>query len=453
MRCSVQTSRIGHPRFGRWWQTPTLAALVILLLWLAGCDTGGDQAATDGGPASPAATPSPAMARSPDQDTQTSGVNGGSGQLSEEQLSATVDEIVDQVAKVRGLQPQSEIDVELVSQQQIGDIVARVRQREIENRIIRADVLSALRFVPQGTDLAQLTEKMATAAVRGLYDPKADKLYVVADEGSLGPAERTATAHEIVHALQDQHFGLDRQLLAEGNPEAAAAFGYLAEGDAVAAQQQWVNSQLSTAEQQKLRRQSTSQSGLGDLPQALRTGMTLPYVKGPQFVQTLRSQGAHVAVDGAFDNPPDTTVEAIDAQLYLNGFEPQDVAGLAGPGPAWSESTSLTFGAADVAVMQPATRALRGQLPVASQWRGGKIRVWRTDDQLAVGVTTTFAGEAASAFCDRVTAWYRQQAQAQSAGENAFESDRDAMAVACGNSEVRFAIAPSVDDARAVIGG
>lgn len=65
-------------------------------------------------------------------------------------------------------------------------------------------------------------------------------------------------------------------------------------------------------------------------------------------------------------------------------------------------------------------------------------------------MTTTFAGDGASAYCDRVRSWYRRQAQAEPVGEHAFEG---AMAVACDDSHVRFAIAPTVDDARTVVDG
>lgn len=450
----TETHHGAESRWARTWRARTLAGIAVVPLLVAGCATD-DEAATNGGDASPTASPSPATESSQGQGGSASpgADSDDGGQASEEQLQATVDEIVGEVAEVRGLEPQSEIGVELVSQQEIGDITRQIRQREMQNRIVAPDVLAALRFVPQGTDLAELTERMASTAVKGLYDAESDHLYVVADQGPLGPVEQAATAHEIVHALQDQHFGLDRQFLAEGNPEAAGAFSHLVEGDAAVAQQQWMSAHLSATQRQEVLQQSTSQQGLQDLPQAMRVSMVLPYVMGPQLVQTIESQEGGAGVNAAFDDPPDTTVEVIDPQLYLNGFEPQDVSGLASPGQGWNESNSLTFGAHDAAVMQPPAQALQGQLPVASQWRGGRMRVWRSDDQLAVGVATTFAGDGASAFCERVESWYREQAQAQPAGDDAFTSDRDAMAIECGQGDVHFAIAPTVEEARAVIGG
>lgn len=447
--------RGAEPRPGRWRRTVMLATIVVVPLLVAGCATG-DEAATNGDDASPAPSPSPAMQGSTGSESPSP--NGDS----EQELSTTVDELVDEAVEMRGLEPQSDIDAQLVDSQRMGEIAGEVAERNADQRVIDTDVLAALRFVPQGTDLPQLSQEAGSALFGGMYDPGSQNLYVLADDGSLGPLERANTVHEIVHALQDQHYDLERRFPAESGADAAVALKYLMEGDAQWTQQQWTGTELSQQQRQQLMQRSRQQlherqQDLAQLPQAFVLGSMLQYPIGAEFVQVVQEAEGSGAVAAAYRDPPDTAVEIFDPQLYLEGFEPSEVSELASPGSPWNASTSVPFSAHHIALMQStpsqATQALQGQLPVASQWRGGQMRVWRADDQLVVGMSTTFAGDGASAFCERVESWYREQAQAQPAGDNALESDRDAMAVECGQGDVRFAIAPTVEDARAVVGG
>lgn len=436
-----------------------LIALVAVPLLVAGCAGADDTSTGDRQQPSPAATSSPhAEAGSDGQDGGGDGADTDGGQPGRADPSATVSALVDEVGQLRGLEPQSPVDVEVVDRQQMGEIAGEIAARHVDEQVIGSDVLAALRFVPEDTDLVELSKEAAAAGAGGMYDEQADTLYVVADEGGLGPFERGIAAHEAVHALQDQHFDLARRLPTESNPDAATAFRYVVEGDAQATQQQWVGSELPPQQRQQYLSEATRQSqqrqqDIAELPQAVVMDLQVPYVVGAEFVQTVRNQHGEGAVDAALADLPDTVVEVIDPQLYLDGFEPREVTGLASPGPEWTESLAEPFSAHMVALTHSPVQAMQGELPVASQWRGGRLRAWRTDGDLAVGVTTTFAGGGASAYCDRVQSWYRQQAQAEPVGEHAFESARDVMAVACDDSDVRFAIAPAVDGARAVIDG
>ena len=74
--------------------------------------------------------------------------------------------------------------------------------------------------------------KLLGAQLAGFYDPDEDRMYLAAD---LGEAERLATlAHELVHALQDQHYQLGRRLkYREGASDQQAALHALAAGQNV----------------------------------------------------------------------------------------------------------------------------------------------------------------------------------------------------------------------------
>src|SRR5205823_11061795 len=108
---------------------------------------------------------------------------------------------------------------------------AAFRQRVIADQTANADkdelekatkVLEALGLVPHGTDVSKAMESLVGDAVVGFYDPKTKDLVVRGAE--LTPYVREVIVHELTHAVQDQHFGIDRPQLDKADDERGTAF-------------------------------------------------------------------------------------------------------------------------------------------------------------------------------------------------------------------------------------
>jgi hypothetical protein len=437
-----------------------LGVLIALSVLVSGCGTGDDSSQEGAAAGSQdAAEEDTAEEDATDGDATTEAADKSGPADPADEVSALAEEVGD----VRGLSPQGDVAAELVTQDELGSLAREQAERQERIAVVDQKVLAALRLVPEDTDLADLVEESMAAGAEGVYDPAAEELYVAADEWPLSPSQQAIAAHEVAHALQDQHFDLTRmQDLLKQDVDAADALRYVVEGDALAAQQSWARTHLSAQQRQEYQRQRMAKNrqnkqamAEADIPEAMMLDLSLPYVVGNQFVQTLREQAGQQAVDAALQDPPVTTVEVYDPQLYLDGFQPRDVDGLARPGGEWAEHATTRFGGHMVALLQPLKQAMQqarqGELATASAWRGGQLRAWRDGDDLAVGVATTFADDAAAAFCDRVKAWYRQQADAEPVGDGVWESPRDAMALDCGDRDVAVGIAPTVEAAQAVI--
>ncbi len=66
-----------------------------------------------------------------------------------------------------------------------------------------------LGLIAEDAELEAVFVDLLESQVAGLYDPVAEKLYVVSKEGGVGPVEQVYYSHEYDHALQDQHFDLE----------------------------------------------------------------------------------------------------------------------------------------------------------------------------------------------------------------------------------------------------
>lgn len=425
-----------------------LAVLAVVMVMTGGC-ANSDQGTAEG--------PSGGSASPASEDGEDGAAAASDGADPGGDLAASVSELVEQVSNLRGLAAREDVDAELVDSDRFAELAAQSSEDINEEVMLDQEVLAALRLVPEDADLEALSRQLLEAGARGAYVPEREALYVAADQMPLSPLERAITAHEVAHALQDQHYDLNRvKDLAEDNPDTALAFRYVMEGDAKVIENEWARQHLSAEERQQrlsegMALQQQAREAAPDVPEAMKLGMALPYQVGRQFVATLRDEQGWEAVNDALAEPPATTVEVYDPQLYLEGFEPREPRGVASPGEGWQEQDSASFGAHAVAVMQPLRQALQGEFATASQWRGGQLEAWRHGDDVAVGVSTAFAGDGAPAFCDRVERWYQRKADAEPTGEDAFTSPRDAMALDCGTSQVRFAVAPTVDTARGMV--
>ncbi|HMC43606.1 MAG TPA: hypothetical protein VKI20_11410, partial [Acidimicrobiales bacterium] len=91
-------------------------------------------------------------------------------------------------------------------------------------------VLRALGLIGAGVDLGKEERALYAGAVVGLYDQKNKVLLVRGARPT--PLVRRTLAHELTHALQDQHFSIYRPELDKRDDESPVAFSALLEGDA-----------------------------------------------------------------------------------------------------------------------------------------------------------------------------------------------------------------------------
>jgi hypothetical protein len=210
-----------------------------------------------------------------------------------------------------------------------------------------------------------LQRSQLTSQVAGLYVPHSGRLYVL---GSGGAAPRSVIAHEVTHALQDEHFHLTRGAFAPHPRDHDGELGAqaLAEGDATDVQSRYVTG-LSPGELV-----SELARTLGSLPSDpsrrsapfLERELLYPYTAGRDFVRALRTRGGQRLLDRAFRHPPRTTAAVLDPSRYLAGDPPARAVSL----PAGRYDLVTTFGAEDLI-------ALTGQDGLARSWLGGRLGV------------------------------------------------------------------------------
>jgi hypothetical protein len=233
----------------------------------------------------------------------------------------------------RGLRFDHPVAVDFLTAEEYSERT-RVQESELtreDQRLIeeRTAPLRALGLVPDDFDAVESANELSDTATVAYYDPLRERIVV---RGTATTTDlRVTLAHELVHVLQDQHFGLE-EMLDEGGLKGDRLSGHLAliEGDATRIQQVYVRS-LPGAERDDYldaagETADEAQEQLEAVPGVLVATEGAPYALGPSLVELIAAEGGNGAVDEAFDDPPATTEHMVDPRSYFAGDPALEVA-------------------------------------------------------------------------------------------------------------------------------
>ena len=169
-------------------------------------------------------------------------------------------------------------------------------------------------------DLFAAYNQVSDAGTLAFYDPSTERITVRGTEMTVGL--EVTLAHEITHALQDQHFDLERLRQDTIDSSAAVVFRALAEGDALRVEQGYQTAELTEEERAAYAEEyqgeiDASKEATSDVPAFVSATFGAPYALGQPFAVMLANQGGNRAVDDAFGEPPTTEESIFDPASFL----------------------------------------------------------------------------------------------------------------------------------------
>ncbi len=209
----------------------------------------------------------------------------------------------------------------------------------------------------------------ASEDVVGLYVDGTDTVRVEATASN--PYTRSVLAHELTHALDDQHFPLEHTFdlalgsHADDDPSAGNAFADLPlpdvvtgvkgliEGDAEHVRDDYL-ARLTPA-QATAEQQDEDDAGAGiafDRDDETLAPLTyLPYDEGVGFVRAVLAHGGTAALDQAFREPPTTTAQVLHPARYFGDTGSLRAVPAPGTPPGTVTATGGSLGEAGLAVI------------------------------------------------------------------------------------------------------
>ena len=246
---------------------------------------------------------------------------------------AAADEVLSQMSEITGLKLRTPLKKSLRSREEIRAYVIKQMNEEKNPAERYADERSAEAFglLPKGFDLDAFMVDVLTEQVEGLYDPKTQEFYI-ADWSPLDE-QRMVMAHELTHALEDQHFQIEPWVkAARPNEDAELARDAVLEGSAMAAMVDYL--MLGTGRSLKDLPDFDYSMLMGDLastptlkkaPPFLKDVLIFPYMSGLTFSAAVFRDTGWAALPGVFEKPPVSTQQILHPGLYKSGKIPVEV--------------------------------------------------------------------------------------------------------------------------------
>ena len=241
------------------------------------------------------------------------------------ELEAVVAEISSFVEQAEGLTFREPVDVELVGEGDFQDRLLSDFDEDVDT--LRQDevLYTALGLIPPELDMVEAMRSLLGAGVVGFYDPETKEL-VVRGAG-LTPYVRTTIAHELTHALDDQHHDLDRPEYDDAQDEIGFGFSAVVEGNARRVEGAYKDS-LSDDDQVRAEAEELALAlnfDFGSIPMVLVQLLGAPYELGQPLVQQIVEDRGNEGLAAVLADPPHTSEQVIDPDAYEAGEAAVDV--------------------------------------------------------------------------------------------------------------------------------
>ena len=379
------------------WILPAVSAVIVVILvaGLVGTVTVGDER-EDASP-SPSSTSSTSSAPSSSVGSSTTAAPGG--------IEAVVPALKAFVERERGLAFKEPVDVTLLEDDAFEARLLENEDDDLDEVRDAEAVLRAMGLLDAGVDLAETVRELSAGSVLGFYDPATDELVVRGATAT--PYVRLVLVHELVHALEDQHFDLDRSDLGD---EAFLGFQALAEGSAVRVEERYRKS-LSARDRVSLGAEEIRQAAKAptDVPRVVQVLFGFPYAYGPDLVEAVVEAGGPSRLDAAFAAPPASSEHVLDPRSYLRRDAPRTVPVPPADGPAFDDGE---IGELFLALMLDAELSNRDAVAAADGWGGDRYVAWTDGDRTCVRMDFVMdTGDETAELADALGRWAGERSE------------------------------------------
>jgi hypothetical protein len=335
------------------------------------------------------------------------------------ELEANTERLMGLAEQLRGLSFYDSLPVQMVSTEEIGNIINDELDRQIDDANDRmfSELFELIGLIPGNQGLRDMYQELAEEQVAGLYDSHEKKFYVVdvdvsdmigdmfgdmfGDLGNLGGLVEgflkgmgfdmtdIIIVHELTHALDDQHFDIDSELnrrMAMNSDDMQLAYQSLVEGNATRIMNDYSYGSLGIDPSQL--------EGMADMQMDMMDGMLggsfmekmmiVPYLKGEEFTRHLISLGGQQDLDDAFLDPPQSMEQILHPDRYTgHRDEPSwvDNPNLSSVLDGWEFQVDDTLGELLIATtFEQLAWNWDEATVIADGWDGDRVTSWMSPD-------------------------------------------------------------------------
>jgi hypothetical protein len=302
-------------------------------------------------------------------------------------LFEQVDDIVKVLSEITGWNVKRKVPSQMLSKEAFRkNVESRMKDKGSKQELrIEEITLKMFGFVPPDFNLARETVDLVSEQAAAYYDYTKKRLYVLDSSG--GDLEQKVTlAHELAHALADQHHPLGKYLN-KGSPDDDAQTAREAVMEGQATFLGWAY--LASIEHEdvdviikKLSEQSgnnTNYPVFSKEPLYMRESLVFPYDAGLDFQYAIFKKNGRGSFDELFTHPPESTQQILHPSEYLEGIKPLDPKPPALDAKLAKQMKTLgdgSMGELDHNVLFRTYLPEKEAVAAAAHWRGGDFKLY-----------------------------------------------------------------------------
>lgn len=328
----------------------------------------------------------------------TASVNGawqGAASITKPDAAAlnSTDEILKIVSRLRALDIKQSVRSSFKTKEEIKHSVVKDLDENTSREDFEASqkTLVKLGLISKSFDLRDYVVQLLREQVAGFYDPKTKEFYLAAWL-PLSDQKRVI-AHELVHALQDQHFNLRRfERWPKGDSDAELAAHALVEGEATLVMIEYdfeqqgmkfditkVGSLTDSLMEQDNDSDAKNYPVLAGAPKVLKENLQFPYLYGVGFAGAVLKNRSWQALDRSYERLPASTEQIMHPERFLVRDDPVkiDVPDLVGAlGTDWKKADADVNGEFGYLVALAEFIPKSGARLAAAGWGGDRYALY-----------------------------------------------------------------------------
>lgn len=249
--------------------------------------------------------------------------------------SAELDKLKKSVAAIGHLGFERDVPVRYLDRAQLKGYIERLFESDYPDALAakEEEALYWLGFTPEKIALKPLRRKIILENIGGMYNEKTRELLAVEEFRNIDMINAPALAHELRHAVQDQHFHLASLLgdLSDYDDRKLAALAAV-EGDAtlVMIRQLGFDPELigeAFSPENVLSFSSmTGGAALGSAPDIVKYQLLMPYLDGMKFSQAVLKARSWKGLNQVLVRKPLSSEQILHPQKYLAAEKPLAVS-------------------------------------------------------------------------------------------------------------------------------
>lgn len=318
--------------------------------------------------------------------------------LNQSEREAVVGRAMARIEQLRGLEFRQRVPTRVITREAYR--ANRSSDPDPTHAAWNDQVWEALFLVGDDAEVHEVFDEALGSRVLGYYQPSSGLVTIVSDSESPRVARSTLT-HELVHAVQDQHFGLGET---PDTQDAQLARNAVVEGEANRLQRRYARrcgeewsciSEVSP----------TAGSSLDETGQNVFAVIYFPYASGPAFVEAVAAENG-TALDDLYAPYPASTEQIIHPERFRQA-EPANVTVPDRSRVPWTrfdhDPVADTVGEGSIFAM-----VVRNDLgetapqfgyrhPISEGWAGDSVVPYRDGDRLGYVWTTAWDTQADAA--------------------------------------------------------